>query len=157
MIAHRNASGNKAVAETAGSRGRRLLIPIIAAVLLAPAYPAFVFAYTWSHVVRSNLSGGWNGPLDAYRHTLASAVVGFTLGPRAVTWATWAMESAGNDANRMDRHNNLIGADIGAHAHSLSDIEPAVHAQVLRGAVNASDPRQVTWLPPARWRASRFW
>jgi hypothetical protein len=66
--------------------------------------------------MRSNFTGGRHGPLDAYRHTLASAVIGFTLGPRAVQWATWAMENAGKDANRMDRHNNLIGADIGARA-----------------------------------------
>ena len=126
-------------------------------VLLVSAYPAFVFGYTWSHVVRSNLSGGRHGPLDAYRHTLASAVVSFTLGPRAVEWATWAMESASKDANRMDRHNNLIGAGIGASARSFSAIEPAVHAQVLRGAVNAPDPGKVTWLPPERWGAGRLW
>jgi hypothetical protein len=146
-----------AIARTAGTRGTKLLIPILLAVLLATAYPVFVLGYTWSHVVRSNLSGGRNGPLDAYRHTLASAVVGFTLGPRAVEWATWAMESAAHDANRMDRHNNLIGAGIGARARFFSEIEPAVRAHVLRGTVDASDPRQVTWLPPARWRASRLW
>jgi hypothetical protein len=134
-----------------------LLVRIIAVVLLASAYPAFVLGYTWSHVVRSNLSGGRHGPLDAYRHTLASAVVGFTLGPHAVEWATWAMESAGKDTNRMDRHNNLIGAGIGASVRSFSEIEPAVHAQVLRGAVNAPDPGQVTWLPPERWGAGRLW
>ena len=126
-------------------------------VLLASAYPAFVLGYTWNHVVRSNLSGGRHGPLDAYRHTLASAVVGFTLGPRAVEWATWAMESAGKDADRMDRHNNLIGGGIGASARSFSEIEPAVRAQMLRGAVNALDPGQVTWLPPERWGAGRLW
>jgi hypothetical protein len=133
------------------------LIRIIAVVLLASAYPAFVLGYTWSHVAHSNLSGGRHGPLDAYRHTLASAVVGFTLGLRAVEWATWAMESAGKDADRMDRHNNLIGAGIGMRARSFSEIEPAVRAQVLRGAVNAPDPGQVTWLPPERWGASRLW
>jgi hypothetical protein len=138
-------------------RYRTSALRIIAVVLLASAYPAFVLGYTWSHVVRSNLSGGRHGPLDAYRHTLASAVVGFTLGPRAVEWATWAMESAGKDASRMDRHNNRIGAGIGASARSFSEIEPAVHAQVLRGAVNARDPGQVTWLPPERWGASRLW
>jgi len=134
-----------------------LLILAIAVAFLVSVYPAFVLGYTWSHVVRSTLSGGRHGPLDAYRHTLASAVVGFTLGPRAVQCVTWAMESAGKDENRMDRHNNLIGAAIGASARSFSEIEPAVHAQVLRGAVNAPDPGQVTWLPPERWRAGRLW
>ena len=135
----------------------RLLIRVIVVFLLVSAYPAFVLAYTWSHVARSNLSGGRHGPLDAYRHTLASAVVGFTLGPRAVEWATWAMERGGKDANLMDRHNNQIGAGIGARARSFSELEPAVRAQVLRGAVNAPDPSQATWLPPERWRANWLW
>jgi hypothetical protein len=135
----------------------RLFIRIIAVVLLASVYPAFVLGYTWSHVVRSSLSGGRHGPLDAYRHTLAGAVVGFTLGSRAVAWATWAMENAGKDAGQMDRHNNLIGASIGASARSFDEIEPAVHARVLRGGINASDPGQVTWLPPERWGAGRLW
>jgi hypothetical protein len=125
--------------------------------LLASAYPAFVLGYTWSHVLRSDFSGGRHGPLDAYRHTLASAVVSYTAGPRAVVWVTLVMESAGKEANRMDRNNNLIGAGIGASARSFSEIEPAVHARVLRGAVNASDPGQVTWLSPERWGAGRLW
>jgi len=67
------------------------------------------------------------------------------------------MERGGNDANLMDRHNNQIGAAIGVRAHSFSEIEPAVRAEVLRGAVDARDVSQVTWLPPDRWRASRLW
>ena len=108
-------------------------------------------------MARSNLPGGRYGPLDAYRHTLASAVVAFTLSPRAVEWTTWAMERRSNDANLMDRRNNQIGAAIGVCAHSFGEIEPAVRAQVLRGAVNAHDAVQVTWLPPERWRSSRLW
>jgi len=130
---------------------------LVIAVLLVSAYPAFVLGYTWSHVASSNLPGGSNGPLDAYRHTLASAVVAFTLSPRAVEMTTWLMERRGNDANLMDRRNNLVGAAIGMHARSFGEIEPAVRAEVLRGAVNARDAVQVTWLPPERWRASRFW
>jgi hypothetical protein len=132
-------------------------IKIIAAVLLVSAYPAFVLGYTWSHVARSNLPGGRHGPLDAYRHTLASAVVAFTLSPRAVEWATWVMERRAKDANLMDQRNNQIGAAIGLRARSFSEIEPAVQAQVQRGAVNARDAVQVTWLPPERWRRSRLW
>jgi hypothetical protein len=135
----------------------KLLIPILAAALLVSAYPAFVLGYTWSHVARSNFPGGRDGPLDAYRHTLASAVVAFTLSPRAVEWATAAMERGTKDANLMDRRNNQIGAAIGLRAHSFGEIEPAVQAEVLRGAVNARDAVQVTWLPRERWRASRLW
>jgi len=134
-----------------------LLLRIVTAVLLVSAYPAFVLGYTWSHVAHSNLQGGRHGPLDAYRHTLASAVVAFTLSPRAVEWVTSAMERDRNDANLMDQHNNGIGAAIGLRVRSFSEIEPAVQAQVQRGAVNARDAVQVTWLPPERWRRSRLW
>ena len=139
------------------TRRTKLFIGVLIAVLLVSAYPAFVLGYTWSHVARSNLPGGRNGPLDAYRHTLASAVVAFTLSPRGVEWATSAMERGSKDANLMDRRNNQIGAAIGVRAHAFSEIEPAVQAEVLRGAVNAHDAVQVTWLPRERWRRSRLW
>jgi hypothetical protein len=116
------------------------------------AYAAFVLGYTWSHVAHSSLPGGRYGPLDAYRHTLASAAVAFTLSPRAVDLTTWFMERRDDDTNLMDRRNNQIGAAIGVHARSFSAIEPAVRAEVSRGAVNARDAIQLT-----PWRASRFW
>jgi hypothetical protein len=134
-----------------------LLIRIVAAVVLVSAYPAFVLGYTWSHVAGSSLPGGRHGPLDAYRHTLASAVVAFTLSPRVVECVTRVMERGGNDANLMDRHNNQIGVAIGLRARSFSELEPAVQAQVVRGAVNTRDAVQVTWLPPERWRKSVLW
>ena len=81
----------------------------------------------------------------------------FTLSPRAVEWVTSAMERDSNDANLMDRHNNGIGAAIGLRVRSFSEIEPAVQAQVLRGAINARDAGQVTWLPQERWRKSQLW
>ena len=43
------------------------------------------------------------------RHTLASAVVSYTLHPRAVELVTRLMESKGKNSNTMDRHNNRIG------------------------------------------------
>jgi len=135
----------------------KILVWITAIVVVVSAYPAFVLGYTWSHVARSDLPGGRNGPLDAYRHTLASAVVGFTLGPRAVEYATSFMETTNRSAHVMDRHNNQIGASIGSHARSFAEIEPTVREQVMRGAVNASDPTQITWLRPERWRRSRLW
>ena len=77
--------------------------------------------------------------------------------PSAVDGATWVMESSGRDANAMDRRNNHVGASIGLHARSFAEIEPTVREHVMRGAVNAPDPTQVTWLTPDRWRASRLW
>ena len=138
-------------------RRTKLAIRILCALLLMCAYPAFVLGYTWSHVARSNLSGGRCGPLDAYRHTLASAALAFTLSPKVVEWVTRVMEHGGSDSNLMDEHNNQIGARIGSRAHSFGEIERLVHAQVLRGVVNARDPGQVTWLPRERWRDGRLW
>src|SRR5690348_8653288 len=104
------------------------VLRLVIAVLLVSAYPAFVLGCTWSHVAQSSLPGGRYGPLDAYRHTLASAVVAFTLSPRAVEVTTWFMERRGNDANLMDRRNNQIGAAIGMRVRSFGELEPAVRA-----------------------------
>ena len=137
------------------ARYRWILAP--AALLLLSAYPGFVLAYTWNHVLRSDLPGGRHGPLDAYRHTLASAVVAYALGPRTVEWVTTVMERGRKASNAMDRHNNRIGAAIGSRAASFSEIEPAVRAQVVQGTVEASSPGQTTWLPPELWRRTRLW
>jgi hypothetical protein len=139
------------------NRKTNLALLIIAVALVVSAYPAFILGYTWSYVACADLPGGRDGPLDAYRHTLASAAVAFTLGPRVVEWTTWAAERSDNPGNLMDRHNNQIGAVIGSNAHRFSDIEPTVRAQVLHGTVNATDRLQVTWLPPERWRRAWLW
>jgi hypothetical protein len=67
------------------------------------------------------------------------------------------MESKGNQSNTMDRHNNMIGAQIGSIANSFNDIEPLVHQKVLVGAVNSTDSSQITWLPEEKWREAFFW
>ena len=139
------------------NRRTSFALRIIAVTLVVLAYPAFILGYTWSYVARADLPGGRAGPLDAYRHTLASAAVAFTLSPRVVEWTTWAMERSDSAENLMDRHNNQIGAVIGSNARRLSDIEPTVHSQVLHGTVNATDRLQVTWLPPQRWRRAWLW
>lgn len=133
------------------------ILRIAGAVLVLAVYPAFVLGYTWAHVARSPLPGGRQGPLDAYRHTLASAVVAYTLGPRVVDAVTLVMEHGETEAHRMDRHNNRIGADTSVRALSFGDIEPTVRAQVQRGAVNATKASQTTWLPPERWRPGGLW
>jgi hypothetical protein len=138
-------------------RRAKLLLWIPIAVLLIGAYPTFVLGYTWSHVSASSLPGGRRGPLDAYRHTLASAVVAYTLSPKAVDLVTAVMERRGRKSNLMDRHNNRIGAAIGLRAKSLSEAERMVSAQVLHGAVNATDPDQITWLPQKWWAEGSLW
>lgn len=130
----------------------------VAAVgLLLSAYPLFVLIYTWSCVFKSPLEGGRNGPLDAYRHTLASAVVSYTLNKQAVEIVTRIMESKGKDSNKMDVHNNRIGAIIGAKSKSFRDLEPSVRESVTKGAVNSTNNDQITWLPKERWGSTRIW
>ena len=126
-------------------------------VLVLGAYPSFVLTYTWSHVLQSALPGGRHGPLDAYRHTLASAVVAYTLDARAVRAVNRVMEGRGTRANAMDIHNNLIGAAIGSRATRFSDIEPRVTRSVASGRVDAPSPGQTTWLPPDEWKDGFAW
>ena len=128
-----------------------------ALVLVLSIYPLFVLLYVWSYVFRSDLDGGRNGPLDAYRHTLASSVVAYTLDERVVDLVTRLMESGNKNSNKMDIHNNRIGAQIGAQAQSFLELEPAVRRAVLDGAINSPQANQITWLPEKSWRDSRFW
>ncbi len=139
------------------TEGKRTLLVIVIVAILLSAYPAFVLGYTWSHVASASFPGGRHGPLDAYRHTLASAVVAFTLSPRAVELITLVMEGGAKRSSAMDQHNNRIGARVGSEARSFAEIQPAVYALVQRGAVGASDPGQITWLPPADWRQGLLW
>ena len=121
---------------------------------LAGAYPAFVLGSVYATVLRSDLPGGHNGPKDAYRHSLASATVAYTGSPRWVEWVTRYMEhgEGGNASNAMDRHNNRIGARIGAHAGSWHQMRADVLAAVKAGGIDASDDHRITWLPPDQWR-----
>jgi hypothetical protein len=133
-------------------RRRLVLLALVLAV-----YPAFVLTYTWSHVLQSPLPGGRHGPLDAYRHTLASAVVAYTLDARAIDLVNGVMERRGKRANAMDIHNNLIGAGIGARATRFSDIEPRVARSVAAGQIDAPLPDQTTWLPRDDWKEGFAW
>lgn len=125
--------------------------------LVLSTYPLLVLIYTWGCVLRSDLEGGRHGPLDAYRHVLASAVVSYTLGEKAVDITTGLMESKGKQSNAMDRHSNMIGAKMGSIANSFTDIEPLVRQQVFVGAVNSTDSSQITWFPEEKWRDALFW
>jgi hypothetical protein len=132
---------------------RRLML----AALIVAAYPASVLTYTWSHVLQSPLPGGRHGPLDAYRHTLASAIVAYTLDARAVHLVNGVMERRGKRANTMDIHNNLIGAGIGSRATRFADIEPMVARRVASGCIDAASPDQTTWLPQSAWKEGFAW
>jgi len=138
------------------SRSRKLKKLILAAVLLA-LYPVTLLGYVWFHCYSVDFGGGKNGQLDAYRHTLASAVLAYTLSPKAVQLVTAVMERKGSPADLMDRHNNAIGASIGTQARTFAEIEPTVLAEVKQGTVDATASMQTTWLPRERWRSSFFW
>ncbi len=126
-----------------------------AATVLLLAYPGATLVYVYSHTFRAALPGSRYGPGDAYRHALASGFVARTLSPRAVELAGAVMEGD-DEASLMDRHNNAIGAAIGADAASLDQMQQRVLAAVRTGRVNATDPNQMTWLPPHRWRNLPF-
>lgn len=128
--------------------------PIVIVSVALALYPAFVVGATYAIVLDTALPGGRNGPKDAYRHTLASAIVAYTGSPRWVEWTTAVMENDGHgDVSRaMDAHNNRLGARIGAEANSWSDMRAAVVDAVANGAVQADDPDRITWLPRERWR-----
>ena len=136
---------------------RKLLRRSCVFALLLGIYPVSVIAFTWSHVLRSDFKGGRHGQLDAYRHALASAMVSYTLGEWAVHVTTCIFESGEKESNRMDVHNNRVGAHLGSKAEAFSDIEPAVRRSVMNGNVAAIDPDQITWLPSIRWRDGKFW
>jgi hypothetical protein len=131
---------------------RKILLRLSALTVLLTIYPCFVLIYTWNCVYHSNFEGGRNGPQDAYRHALASAVVSYTLGEWAVNLITSLMESGGKASNSMDSHNNRIGAHIGASSKSFTALEPSVRQSVANGAVNSTDTNQITWLPKEKWR-----
>ncbi len=107
--------------------------------------------------MKSDFKGGRNGQLDAYRHALASATVSYTLGEWAVNFVTSVFEWRDKDSNKMDRHNNRIGAGIGSRIESFREIEPSVQQSVRNGAEDASDENQITWLPANKWREGKFW
>ena len=125
---------------------------IVAAVLAS--YPAFVLGTVYSATTQSDLPGGRHGPKDAYRHSLASAIVAYTGSPRWVEWATYAMEGDGvaDAARAMDAHNNRIGARIGAEAESWDRMRAEILAAVESGGIDIDDPDRITWLPPERWQ-----
>ena len=127
------------------------------AVLLPFSYCAFVLCYVWWQCYISALQGGRNGQLDAYRHTLASAVVAYSSSPKVVGLVTTVMESKNKPPNLMDQHNNAIGAIIGKNAATFYEIKPAVMMLIMQGAVNTKKTTQITWLPRQYWRESLLW
>ncbi|GAB3351340.1 hypothetical protein GCM10027430_15170 [Lysobacter tyrosinilyticus] len=141
-------------AVVAKSSRKRLWRRLFVVAVLLGAYPAFVLTATYSQWFKADLPGGRNGPADAYRHSLASAIVAYTLSPRCVDWVTAVMErnGEGNSSRAMDAHNNRLGARIGATAESWNAMQQAVLAAVKNGAIDARSPDQITWLAPRAWQ-----
>lgn len=149
----------------------------VAALALSASYPACVLASVYVSTAQSGLPGGRHGPRDAYRHSLASATVAYTLSPRCVTWVTAVMEDGGRgDASRaMDAHNNRVGARIGARADSWRAMRDTVRAAVDAGqmledaagdearrasdsaaSAHAPDPDRIVWRAPRHWRERAY-
>ena len=143
---------------TANREPRRLWRRLLIVGVLLGMYPAFVMTATYWRFFEADLPGGRNGPADAYRHSLASAIVAYTLSPRCVDWVMAMMERGGEGsaARAMDAHNNRLGARIGATAGSWNAMQQAVLAAVKNGAIDAHagarSPEQITWLAPSAWQ-----
>jgi len=135
----------------------KLFLKLAAIALAICIYPLCVLIYTWTFLFQSDLEGGRGGPLDAYRHTLASAVVSYTVGEWGVKVTTFLMESSGKDSNKMDYHNNQIGAKIGSDAKSFKEIESKVYKRVLAGTAYSKNTNQITWLEKERWHDGKIW
>jgi hypothetical protein len=133
---------------------KRLWRKMFVVAVLFGVYPAFVLTATYAQWFKAELPGGRNGPADAYRHSLASAIVAYTLSPRCVDWVTAVMERGGegNPSRAMDAHNNRLGARIGATADSWDAMQQAVLAAVKNGAIDARSPDQITWRAPSAWQ-----
>ena len=133
---------------------RRWMPRLLAVGVLLGAYPAFVLVSVYAYWFGCGLPGGRNGPADAYRHSLASAIVAYTSSPRCVDWVTRVMErdGEGNPSRAMDAHNNRIGARIGASADSWKSMQRAVRTAVEQGSVDATSPDRITWLAPDAWQ-----
>ncbi len=127
-------------------------------ILLPCVYSASILFFVYSNVWQSGLKGGGNGPADAYRHSLASALVAHTLSPTVVNLVTEIMENQGADdpLHAMDRHNNRLGAKIGASIplswHSVEEVNQAIRQKVDNGKINATDPNQIRFLPKNYWQ-----
>jgi hypothetical protein len=119
--------------------------------ILTSFYSLLVLSFVWWHCYTSDLHGGKNGQLDAYRHTLASALVAYTTSPKLVSLVSTVMERKNQPANLMDKHNNAIGAQLGTRANALAALSSQVKTLVLQGAVNTSISSQITWLPTQAW------
>ena len=148
-------------AVTTQLRPRRRWRRVLIAGFVIGAYPMFVLGTTYGITLRSGLAGGRHGPCDAYRHSLASAIVAWTTSARFVEWVTAVME--GDDpgaSHRMDAHNNRVGIRIAATAPDWSSLLRAVRAAVDTGSVSdaagLADPDHIVWLPADRWR-DRWW
>jgi hypothetical protein len=124
---------------------------------VASVYPLAVLGFTWSKVALTDLEGGRNGPRDAYRHSLSSALVAYTLGEWAVRAVTTVMESRGTPSNLMDVHNNRVGMKLGASARSLWEIEPLIQNAVRNGSEHSTDQSQITWLAREKWGRNWAW
>lgn len=133
---------------------RRWFPRLLAIGALLGASPVFVFGTTYAYWFDCGLPGGRNGPADAYRHSLASAIVAYTSSPRCVDAVTSLMErdGEGNASRAMDAHNNRIGARIGVAATDWTSMQQAVLAAVNDGTIDARSPHQITWLAPSAWQ-----
>lgn len=139
-------------------------------LFLSGIYICLILGIVYYNVWNSGLKGGGHGPQDAYRHSLASALVAHTLHPKCIELVIHVMEKdgTGSFANKMDTNNNRLGAQIGASVpwstSSVSVVIKKVHTAVDNGTVQninsntkiSSNPQQIMWMPKKYWIKRRW-
>lgn len=120
-------------------------------VFLLLISPFFMFIATMHGLAfNSGLSGYRGGPMDAFRHSLASAYVARYVGKWAVvTFTDFTERNHSSKYDVMDMHNNNVGVLIGTS--DTKDIYDEVKLRVSRGKINSQEAHVITWLPENKW------
>jgi len=84
---------------------------------------ALFLSITYFYILAAStgLQGRRGGPQDAFRHIYASAFITRYLSPKIVKLVTILLEGNGTTSphNKMDRHNNALGIQIGLSKSEL--------------------------------------
>lgn len=115
----------------------------------------------------SDLPGYFEGPADAYRHIVGVAELrrrhghatafGIAQGNEILGFHERRLERGPRDidgpAREMDEHNNEIGLEIGAAAHTYAEVVRRARAAIDSAVANGGSGADGTprWLDPGKW------
>ena len=97
----------------------------------------------------TGLPGRKGGPQDAFRHAYASAVVARYISPDAVLYINEKWENDKNSPHdKMDRHNNRVGMNIGESGFSIAE---SVNYLILQSNTQKYSDDDLYWLDESEW------